>query len=687
MTESYFPFPSGTGTQVDEANWSMMARNWARTGVVADALNGLAVSASGSGMDVSVDTGRAFIMGVMYDNGAPQTISIAAADTTNPRIDVIALRLDWTNNTVGIAYLQGVAASSPVAPSLTQIDILTSPSTAKWEIPLAQVYVAANASSIASSNVTDERPFTTNAKGYSVLTDFGASVDASDNSQALIDAINAAGKGGTLYVPQGSYKILQSGIQTPDYFAIVADGIDLGIEEPASRAELDFSGITGTVNCLDVGGSFFIRGVGLNGPGKSSAVTAISSSADNIRGYHAEFRNFGVGITFGGSPFYSQFHGCDFVYCGKAVSGGVNIYNLHFFGTTFRQCGISVYSSAFVRPLSIFGGSIEGYGTSGAVETASGSTININGTYFETQTSGAVGVTVSGNDSILNLHNNVVYLNYTSRWVNLSGVAPSHLNASGNKFIYSSQWSGGTPVAYYLPPSGEDVHISGDDWTNVAYTADYTQGPSISGSNFNITPPKGVNTAQYIGRPLVLVAQSTAPASPIANAPYLADGANWNPLGLTNAKSYLVSYDGTNWVGIGGVAGTKFKSSRTTNQSIAATTWTKVNFNSTDFDALGEYDSGTNPRYNAQTSEIKEFGVGLDITGLPSNGFIEYALYVNGSAHTTLGLQYTPTGGALIVTGSTLISISAGDYVEAWVYASAACTVVAGTPTYFWGRS
>ncbi|QQE80940.1 hypothetical protein [Alicyclobacillus sp. SO9] len=198
MTDSYFPFTSGSGTQVDTSQWSMMARNWVPTGVIKGALNELAVTAAGTAMSVSVDTGRAFIMGGQYQNDASKAVQIAAADATNPRIDLIALRIDWSANTIGIVYLEGTAAASPVAPSLTQNDILSGGT--RWEIPLAQVAVAANATAISSSDVTDERYYAT--EGTINIRAFGAKVDGvTDDSAPLIAAL--ASEGMTIILPKG----------------------------------------------------------------------------------------------------------------------------------------------------------------------------------------------------------------------------------------------------------------------------------------------------------------------------------------------------------------------------------------------------------------------------------------------------------------------------------------------------
>lgn len=159
MAELSFPFQSGPGAQVTEPLWSMMARVFAQTGVVKGALGELAVTASGSDMTVSVASGRAVIQGEFYQSDATQKKTIAPADSTNPRIDRVILRLDWTAKNITLVVLTGTPAANPEPPDLTQNDILSGASQPMWEVSLARVYVPAGATSISQSNITDERGF------------------------------------------------------------------------------------------------------------------------------------------------------------------------------------------------------------------------------------------------------------------------------------------------------------------------------------------------------------------------------------------------------------------------------------------------------------------------------------------------------------------------------------------------
>ena len=129
---------------------------WGVSGVVRSA--DLAVTAT-TGMNLSVAAGWAAILGtyqtnmgtyMAYNDGAA-TATITTADPTNPRIDVVCITVSdaaysGSLNQVAINVVKGTAASSP-----------TVPSTPTNSIALAQVAVAAGATTISSGNITDVR--------------------------------------------------------------------------------------------------------------------------------------------------------------------------------------------------------------------------------------------------------------------------------------------------------------------------------------------------------------------------------------------------------------------------------------------------------------------------------------------------------------------------------------------------
>ncbi|MEJ5222856.1 MAG: hypothetical protein WHV44_00250 [Anaerolineales bacterium] len=175
MAQSYFPFDTGAGSTVTEAQWSKMARFWRNDGVLYDALNRLEVYADSTGMQVKVRSGAAWIKGHYFESDAQETLPISAAHATLNRIDRVVVRLNWTTNTIALAVLTGTPASTPTAPALTQSSTI-------WEISLAQVYVGAAVSTIAAGNVTDERPWAAGGEqNFSIQVIIGNGIDVLTN--------------------------------------------------------------------------------------------------------------------------------------------------------------------------------------------------------------------------------------------------------------------------------------------------------------------------------------------------------------------------------------------------------------------------------------------------------------------------------------------------------------------------
>ncbi len=145
MTQHYGPFDTGAGDAVTSSQWRDIFK-WLNGIITA---GDLAVSA-GTGMAVNVGTGKAMTGGLWYYNDASLSLAIAAANPSNPRIDLVVIQADLSAQTVAAVVKTGTPAGSPVAPTVEQ-------DASKWEIALAQVLVPAGASSSASFTITDER--------------------------------------------------------------------------------------------------------------------------------------------------------------------------------------------------------------------------------------------------------------------------------------------------------------------------------------------------------------------------------------------------------------------------------------------------------------------------------------------------------------------------------------------------
>lgn len=149
MAQSSWPFESIDTSETQFSQWARNIGEGVETGYDAE----LAVSATGLAMTVTVGAGRAMVRGHFYLSNATETLNIASASAVSPRIDTVVLRLNPTANSIVLAVVTGTASATPVAPTLTQTD------TGTYEYPLANVFVAANATAIGSGNVTDRRTY------------------------------------------------------------------------------------------------------------------------------------------------------------------------------------------------------------------------------------------------------------------------------------------------------------------------------------------------------------------------------------------------------------------------------------------------------------------------------------------------------------------------------------------------
>lgn len=114
---------------------------------------GFKVSArSPNAMSVAVAGGKAIINGGWIDVGTITNLSISASSSTYARYDAVVVEFNSTNavRAITIKVLTGTASGTPTYPTLTQTDTV-------YQMPLAYVYVGANASSIGDNNITDAR--------------------------------------------------------------------------------------------------------------------------------------------------------------------------------------------------------------------------------------------------------------------------------------------------------------------------------------------------------------------------------------------------------------------------------------------------------------------------------------------------------------------------------------------------
>jgi lysophospholipase L1-like esterase len=173
-------------------------------GVCQHICGGLAVTA-GTGLTVSVATGKAFIGQKWIKNDAALTLTITTA-ADQARIDAVVLRRNTTNRVCEIAVKTGTPSASPSAPAMTR-------TSTTYEMALAYVNVAAGATSV---TVTDKRADTTVCGWATVAQATSGEVDAQLN--ALKTGFDGVVYPSPVEMVQGCDEVLQGEIDTINNF-------------------------------------------------------------------------------------------------------------------------------------------------------------------------------------------------------------------------------------------------------------------------------------------------------------------------------------------------------------------------------------------------------------------------------------------------------------------------------------
>ena len=130
-------------------DWAEYFASFIGNGVFPVPSTGLQVVA-GSGMNVTVRAGKAWINGYFYQNTGDLTVQLATADGQLNRIDRIVVQWNLTNRTNTAKVKSSGFSASPSAPAVQRdADI--------FELVLADVFVAAGVTAITQSRITDQR--------------------------------------------------------------------------------------------------------------------------------------------------------------------------------------------------------------------------------------------------------------------------------------------------------------------------------------------------------------------------------------------------------------------------------------------------------------------------------------------------------------------------------------------------
>lgn len=129
--------------------WAEYFASFIGNGIFPVPANGLQV-VTGSGMIVTVKTGKAWINGYFYFNTGDLNVVLGTADGVSNRIDRIVLRWDLTERNIAVKVKPSPASATPVAPVLQR-------DADAYEIALADVYIRAGSTAVLQSDITDQR--------------------------------------------------------------------------------------------------------------------------------------------------------------------------------------------------------------------------------------------------------------------------------------------------------------------------------------------------------------------------------------------------------------------------------------------------------------------------------------------------------------------------------------------------
>jgi len=150
MSDWEYPF---RGSYIlDEEQWEEWETNMhgVPDGVKRGIYGEFEVTPASSGLVVNVAGGVAVVRGFYARRESVKPLTLQPPDTANPRIDLVVLRRSKSSGGFVRMVIAGEAAAAPVAPVPAQDND-------NWDLPLAEVYVAANAQNLGASDITDRR--------------------------------------------------------------------------------------------------------------------------------------------------------------------------------------------------------------------------------------------------------------------------------------------------------------------------------------------------------------------------------------------------------------------------------------------------------------------------------------------------------------------------------------------------
>lgn len=397
--------------------------------------------------------------------------------------------------------------------------------------------------------------------------DFGATGDGSTNDRVAIQAAFDSGASKIIF-PRGKYIVTGGGLTVPDWLHVAGEGYGPTAVPGDSGVCVQFSLTSGIA--LDCGFNptfdniYFTNAGGTYNEGTATLSGTTASCidlTDNVTMNYCSFAGWETCFMFGPSTFYVKTFGVEFNRCTNGYrTNGAPPYNIDIYAPISRLtknffAGQSEYPA---RNLKVHGGSIEGYSAVafGFIDAS------FFGTYFETisQRAGAIALAPEVNGSSITLVGCLVYMNYTARFANMSGLTNAMLTSVGN------QYDGVAPagaICLYMPTSGS-VNLSGDRFgtghpNDATYVDSIPAAAVFNGITFPLLP-SGNSQAAYSGMALVgargfiSFGLAAEPSAKTTGMTVMADGDSWDPLSRAAGRPYWTIWQGDRWYGLSGEA-------------------------------------------------------------------------------------------------------------------------------------
>ena len=203
-------------------------------------------------------------------------------------------------------------------------------------------------------------------------------------------------------------------------------------------------------------------------------------------------------------------------------------------------------------------------------------------------------------------------------------------------------------------------------------------------SAITLTVPPSSSVAYAIGTSIDLVQTGAGQVTVAGGSGVTVNASPSLKLRTQNSAATLIKVAADTWQLVGDLASTvpAFGAYQSTLQSLAAATYTKISFQTEEFDTDNCFDSTTNYRFTPTVAGYYQLNATMSLSGASSEGYI--LIRKNGSnikAGNDIG------GSAYGVTVSTIVSLNGStDYVEVWGYSGTALNTSASqTGTYFNG--